>query len=98
MRNKGAGGGPSVVAGEGSDACNEAVLSAKVPATVCVLILLDLMRVMKLCYLLRYPLYMCPHTALYVLSSYYYMCPHTTIYVSSYYICVLILVYLWPLS
>jgi hypothetical protein len=51
------------------------------------------------------PLYICPHTTIY-LSSYYmterqcthsvlillYICPHTTIYVSSYYyICVLIL-------
>jgi len=52
------------------------------------------------------PLYMCPHTAIYVSSYYfmcpqtttyassYYSCPHTTIYLSSYYyICVLILLY-----
>jgi hypothetical protein len=55
------------------------------------------------------PLYMCPHTTMYV-SSYYYVpsataricsCrltgPHTTMYVSSYYcICVLILLYMCP--
>ncbi len=29
----------------------------------------------------RIPLYMCPHTTIYV-SSYHYMCPHTTIHVS----------------
>jgi hypothetical protein len=97
VRNKGAGGGPGVGAGEGSDACNEAVLSAKVPA-ICVSSYYFICVVRILLYMCPYTticvhilLYMCPHTAICVLISYYfvcvcillYMCPHT-IYVSSY--------------